>query len=833
MAYNPNNPNGQQTMANSAPVVIASNQSAVAISAASLPLPSGAATEATLSLVNGKLPSGLTVTSTHLLVDSYQAGSWSVSVSNFPATQPISGTVTALQGTSPWVISAASLPLPTGASTSALQTTGNSSLSSIDGKVPSNLTVTATRLLVDGSGVTQPISAVSLPLPTGASTSALQTTGNTSLSSIDGKIPSNLTVTSTRLLVDGSGVTQPVSGTVAVSNFPATQPVSGTVAATQSGTWNITNISGTISLPTGAATESTLSTLNGKVPSGLTVTSTRLLVDGSGVTQPISGSVSVSNFPATQAVTQSGAWSVTANAGTNLNTSLLALDTSVNGILRAQGSTTSGQSGPLVQGAVTTAAPTYTTAQTSPLSLTTAGALRVDSSGSTQPISGTVAATQSGAWTTGRTWTLASGTDSVAAVQSGTWNITNISGTVSLPTGAATSALQTTGNSSLSNIDSSTSSINGKLGTLGQKLMAGSAPVTIASDQSALAVSQSGTWNINNVSGTVSLPTGASTSALQTTGNSSLSSIDTKIPSNLTVTATRLLVDGSGVTQPVSGTVTANQGGAPWSSNITQFGGVALSTGTGASGTGIPRVTVANDSNILATQSGTWNITNVSGTVSLPTGASTSALQTTGNSSLSSIDGKLNSLGQKTMANSMPVTIASDQSTLNVSAAPVSGSVATYGASIVGLVVPALATDVFTITGSATKTVKIVEIGIGGSASAAVNLNISVVKRSTANTLGTSTTPTVVPHDSNNAAGTAVVRAYTVNPTLGNTVGTLKTFKPLIDSTTIAANNVLWQQQIPAQALVLRGTSEVIAINFNVTTITTPVFNMYFVWTEE
>ena len=41
--------------------------------------------------------------------------------------------------------------------------------------------------------------------------------------------------------------------------------VTGTVAATQSGTWNINNVSGTISLPTGAATESTLSTLNGKV----------------------------------------------------------------------------------------------------------------------------------------------------------------------------------------------------------------------------------------------------------------------------------------------------------------------------------------------------------------------------------------------------------------------------------------------------------------------------------------------------------------------------------------------------------------------------------------
>jgi hypothetical protein len=49
----------------------------------------------------------------------------------------------------------------------------------------------------------------------------------------------------------------------------------------------------------------------------------------------------------------------------------------------------------------------------------------------------------------------------------------------------------------------------------------------------------------------------------------------------------------------------------------------------------------------------------------LPTGASTSALQTTGNSSLSSINGKLNSLGQKTMSGSVPVTVSSDQSTLN------------------------------------------------------------------------------------------------------------------------------------------------------------------------
>lgn len=45
---------GQKTMANSSPVVIASDQSAVAISAASLPLPTGAATQTTLLAFSNK-----------------------------------------------------------------------------------------------------------------------------------------------------------------------------------------------------------------------------------------------------------------------------------------------------------------------------------------------------------------------------------------------------------------------------------------------------------------------------------------------------------------------------------------------------------------------------------------------------------------------------------------------------------------------------------------------------------------------------------------------------------------------------------------------------------
>lgn len=73
---------------------------------------------------------------------------------------------------------------------------------------------------------------------------------------------------------------------------------------------------------------------------------------------------------------------------------------------------------------------------------------------------------------------------------------------------------------------------------------------------------------------TVSLA-GVSTAANQTTGNTSLSSIDGKLPALI---ASRVPVDGSGVTQPVSGTITANAGTGTLAVSMAAVptGGVAL-----------------------------------------------------------------------------------------------------------------------------------------------------------------------------------------------------------------------------------------------------------------
>ncbi len=188
------------------------------------------------------------------------------------------------------------------------------------------------------------------------------------------------------------------------SSFGAAIPATGTAAGQSDGT-NM-QLSRVFDGDTGAGTQYVSGSILRKSASGGTVeagTSTDpLRVDPTGsTTQPVSGTVTVTDgsgpitVDGTVAATQSGGWTVTANAGTNLNTSALVLESTFG---RAQGSGTSGQTGPLIQGAVTTAAPSYTTGQTSPFSLTLSGLLRVDGSGVTQPVSGTVAATQSGSW---------------------------------------------------------------------------------------------------------------------------------------------------------------------------------------------------------------------------------------------------------------------------------------------------------------------------------------------------------------------------------------------------------------------------------------------------
>lgn len=189
------------------------------------------------------------------------------------------------------------------------------------------------------------------------------------------------------------------------------------------------------------------------------------------------------------------------------------------------------------------------------------------------------------------------------------------------------------------------------------------------------------------------------------------------------------------------------------------------------------------------------------------------------------------SLGQKTMANSLAVVVSSDQSALTVQFSEPQ----TYSASSGGFTMASRPTDVFAITGSSSKTIKIHKIKLTGTTTSGspIKTRISGIKRSTANTGGTFVSANKVPHDSNNAAATATVGHYTANPTLGTAVGTVRAESLGITNSGISGGSVEWIFNTEYyQPLLLRGISEQLTINLNGTTVTGSVMSISIEWSE-
>lgn len=141
----------------------------------------------------------------------------------------------------------------------------------------------------------------------------------------------------------------------------------------------------------------------------------------------------------------------------------------------------------------------------------------------------------------------------------------------------------------------------------------------------------------------------------------------------------------------------------------------------------------------------------------------------------------------------------------------------TYSASITGLVVAAAATDFFMITGSATKTIRVTKIEVIGTANGDAVTDITVVKRSTLNEEGTSTTLTSVPHDSSDEPATSVIKAYTADSKkLGTSVGDIISHKLFLSTskTQPYALKMLFGDRA-SKAIVLRGADQCLCLNYN------------------
>lgn len=126
-------------------------------------------------------------------------------------------------------------------------------------------------------------------------------------------------------------------------------------------------------------------------------------------------------------------------------------------------------------------------------------------------------------------------------------------------------------------------------------------------------------------------------------------------------------------------------------------------------------------------------------------------------------------------------------------------------------------TDIFSITGSANRVVNILKMGIITIQTTA-GLNLwNLIKRSTANSGGTSAAVTKVPANKTFPAGTATVLQYTANPaTLGTLIGNVWSGRILAPTLTSIVTNPEKCVDLTGniQPITLSGINDVLAWNF-------------------
>lgn len=145
--------------------------------------------------------------------------------------------------------------------------------------------------------------------------------------------------------------------------------------------------------------------------------------------------------------------------------------------------------------------------------------------------------------------------------------------------------------------------------------------------------------------------------------------------------------------------------------------------------------------------------------------------------------------------------------------------------------------DAACLVGSATKTIRVSHVRVSGTDATPQSAVMSLVKRTAANSGGTSTQPSIATYDSSvTAAATAVMNAYTVVPTPGTGIA-IRADEVNLLATTTATSVVDYafnpQDQLN-QAITLRGVAQSLCVNFpNALTTNAAALNVTFEWTEQ
>lgn len=371
------------------------------ISVASLPLPSGAATQATLASILTALNSP------------FQAGG-SIGNTTFGATQATASALNAtVVGTGTFAVQltgatnninniAGTISLPTGAATSALQSTGNSSLATIATNTPAlgqALAAGSVPVVLTAAQITTltPLSTVTVTQGTGTNLHVVCDSGCAGSGGTSATFGATFPTIGTPVGFSQGGNFVAATGTSGNLNVQCANCSGSGVSTADEAAWTAGS---SVFVGIGGAYQTTAT--SNPLTSGqqgfaqLTINralhinlrnSTGVEIGNSTTPVQVSLANTAANGTALLVTGTAGTFPITAASlplPTGASTSALQPTNA------AQASTTSGQTGGLAMGAVTTGSPAYTTAQTNPLSLTTAGALRVDASATTQPVNGTI-----------------------------------------------------------------------------------------------------------------------------------------------------------------------------------------------------------------------------------------------------------------------------------------------------------------------------------------------------------------------------------------------------------------------------------------------------------
>lgn len=228
-------------------------------------------------------------------------------------------------------------------------------------------------------------------------------------------------------------------------------------------------------------------------------------------------------------------------------------------------------------------------------------------------------------------------------------------------------------------------------------------------------------------------------------------------------------------------------------------------------------------------------------TAALPSGAATAANQTSIIGTLAAGTSATNSALTGCVFNSTVPTLTAGQQvaaqcdSTGSQFVNTEGRKASYGLGFT--VAPAAsATDVAVLTGSGTKTVRVNRVAVTGIATTAVTTPVQLVKRTTANTGGTSADQSgnIGKHDSGSGAATATAASYTANPTTGTASGNIRRQYMHFPLATAPGSQIVWTfGDRNDQALVLRGTAEQLAVNLQAVTVSGGSLIVEFDWTEE